>query len=214
MSKKIWSEAENEYLKNNYPHISTAEIAKYLNRSLCSCYTHAEVLGLKKTQEFLKSDLGGRFTKMRAMGYNFRFKKGITPHNKGKKQTDYMKPEAIEKTKKTRFKKGNIPPNTKFDNAISLRECDGYKVPFIRISKAKWIPLKIKILIDNFGEIPKGHVIRVKDLNQFNLVPENLECISMKENMSKNSIVNYPTELIRTIKLKNDLLKTIKNLEK
>ncbi len=40
-----------------------------------------------------------------------RFKNGQISHNKGKKQTDYMTPEAIANTAKTRFKKGRLPHN-------------------------------------------------------------------------------------------------------
>ncbi len=39
-------------------------------------------------------------------------KKGDVSWNKGRKQTDYMSAEAIERTKSTRFKKGNLPCKT------------------------------------------------------------------------------------------------------
>lgn len=71
------------------------------------------------------------------------------------------------------------------------------------------MPLKNKIWIDANGEIPKKHVVRIKDGNVFNCQLENLELISMKENMLKNSIVNIPEELLPLVKLNNKLKKTI-----
>lgn len=41
------------------------------------------------------------------------FKKGDIPFNKGLKQIEWMPPESIERTKATRFKPGEIPPNAK-----------------------------------------------------------------------------------------------------
>jgi hypothetical protein len=46
-----------------------------------------------------------------ASGYDARFKKGTSPPNKGRKQEDWMSPEAIERTKGTRFQKGQMPSN-------------------------------------------------------------------------------------------------------
>lgn len=44
---------------------------------------------------------------------NSYFKKGHAAYNKGKKRHEFMTPEGIEKLKKTEFKKGNKPHNTK-----------------------------------------------------------------------------------------------------
>lgn len=44
-----------------------------------------------------------------------RIKQGDIPFNKGRKQIEYLTPETIERNKKTWFKKGSLPPNTKSD---------------------------------------------------------------------------------------------------
>lgn len=41
------------------------------------------------------------------------FKKGHTPFNKGAEQSRWMSPEAIKRTKATRFKKGQLPQSAK-----------------------------------------------------------------------------------------------------
>jgi hypothetical protein len=67
-----------------------------------------------------------------------RKKKGDVPFNKGKKQIDYMTNEAIERSKKTRFKKGNKPHNAnpQGNGAIVLRkDVSGRFYKYIRIKK-------------------------------------------------------------------------------
>lgn len=39
------------------------------------------------------------------------FERGHVPANKGKRQTDFMSPEAIERSSRTRFRKGQLPHN-------------------------------------------------------------------------------------------------------
>lgn len=148
------------------------------------------------------------------------FKKGDTPVNKGKKQTEYMTPEQIQRTVATRFKKGNEPHNTTTDGQISIRKDtlrDGtvkhYK--WIRIGKAEWKMLHVKVWEDEHGTVPDGHIIIIifKDKNTMNITLDNLECISMAENMQRNSIQRYPGEVKEMIRLTAKLKRKIKKLQ-
>jgi len=69
------------------------------------------------------------------------YQKGNVPLNKGKKIEEYMSPEAIERSKKTRFKKGNVPHNAnpEGDGAIVTRidKC-GIPYQYIRLSMGVW----------------------------------------------------------------------------
>ena len=209
MNGKFWTQEEIKYLTLHYANERTDEIAKVLKCKSQRVYNKANLLGLRKSEEFLKSDLSGRITKMKASGLNYRFKKGQVPSNKGKKQTEYMSAEAIKKTLKTRFKPGQKIHNEKAVGAIVIRTHRGVKCPFIKIANSVWMPLKNKVWMDANGDIPKMYVVRVKDGNVFNCQLENLELITMKENMAKNSIVNIPEELLPLVKLNNKLKKTI-----
>jgi len=214
-TRKIWSEEEIEYMKEHYPHIQSAKVAEALGRNLRSVYAYAKIMQIKKTAEFMKSPEAGGFQKGKTYGYEYRFQKGYSPPNKGKKQTEYMSPEGIEKTLATRFKKGQTPINTMKDGDITFRKrkkrnTQGF---FYRLAKGKWIPLAQKIWMDNFGPIPKGGVIRLKDGNPLNCEPENLELITQRENMLKNSISMYPAELIPIVKMNIKLKRQIKEHE-
>ncbi len=137
-------------------------------------------------------------------------KKGSVPPNKGKKQTEYMTAEAIERAAKTRFKKGNEPVNTSYDGCISIRWGKSKRpYKFIRLSKGKWQLLHRKIWEEKNGKIPKRHVLAFKDGNTMNCDISNLELVSFEENMYRNSKVNYPKEVIPTMVLINKLNKKI-----
>lgn len=209
MNGKLWLPEEIEYMKAHYPDERSDKVALALGRSLKSVYAQAKILGVKKSTEFMASPDSGGFQKGSKVGSSYHFPKGHKPFNKGKKQSDYCSKETIEKTIPTRFKPGQKIYNEKHDGAIVLRNDHGVKNYFVRISKGKWIYLKNKIWEDNFGPISKGFVIRLKDGNTLNCIRENLECISKKENMSRNTIHNIPEELKPIVKLNNKLKKTI-----
>lgn len=212
--KKVWTQQEIEYIMLHYPHERTDAIAKYLNLPVIQIYGKADRLGIKKTDEFKASPDSGMLIKGCGIGKEFRFKKGNTAFNKGKKQNEYMDTKSIEKTKKTWFKEGIIPANSKHDGAITLRKNKNTgQAYFIRVGPSNWISLSRKIWEDKNGSIPKGGMIRMKDGDPLNCEPENLELITKKENMLKNSITMYPPELIPIVKMNVKLKKQIKEYE-
>ena len=140
-----------------------------------------------------------------------RLKPGNVPFNKGKKQTDYMSAEAIEKTKGTRFKKGNVPHNTLEDLVVTTRKDTSTNLPYqyIRISKGDWILYHHFVWNKAGRKIPDGHVLTFIDGNQQNCQLENLKLITLADNARRNSIMNYPEDVRKIIKLKSKLKKQI-----
>lgn len=132
-----------------------------------------------------------------------RIKKGHIPLNKGKKQTEYMSKESIERTKATRFH-GN-PHNTLFDGAITTRRdhpernCKPHK--YIRTAPGKWKELQIYNWEKENGPVPKGYVLACKDEDTLNCDPANWYLMTKADNAKRNSIHNYPQEIVDTIML-------------
>lgn len=194
-----FSKKEDAFLKRNYLRIPTKRMSKMLGRSESSARQRLALLGLVVPPEIVK--------KFKAES---QFKPGQTSFNKGRKQTEYMSKEAIERTKKTRFKKGNEPHNTKEkDGVISIRydhkNRNGKPYKYIRLSKGVWFPLhQYKWELKN-GKQPKGTVLRFKDGNTLNCTLKNLELISRSENMARNTIHRYPNDLKQLIRLNNKL---------
>ena len=146
----------------------------------------------------------------------FHFKKGSTPFNKGKKLSDFMSAEGIMQSKKTRFQKGNEPANTHpdGDGAITLRrDTSGKLYKYIRIKKSVWKLYHRVIWEKNHGKIPPNHVVAFKDNNTQNARIENLELISMAENMYRNSKHDYPREVIPSLVLNKQLENKLKSLQ-
>lgn len=201
--KRNWTNDELCYIKKNYCNKYTIEIATKLNRSVRSVYQAANTLGLKKTKEFMQIALERESQKLKIVGTNTRFKPGHSTYNKGQK----MSKEVYEAVKVSMFKKGNEPHNMKYDGHERICAKDGYV--YIRITKGKYV-LKHRLVWEQHnGPIPKGHIIIFKDKNKLNLNIDNLQMVTLRENMLRNTLTKYPKELQQLIKLNNKLKTTL-----
>lgn len=197
----------NDIIRERFPHERTQDIADDLGLTYSQVASRAFTMGLKKSQTFKESDLSGRANLIKG-GMAYRFKPGNIPANKGNK----MNADLYEKCKPTMFKKGNRPHNWKPDGSIVERADKTGKIYlYYKIKDNDWILYHHKIWKDAHGDVPDGYVIRFKDGNSLNCILENLEIISMIDNMEKNTIQRFPSELQQIIKLKSKLIKKINN---
>lgn len=198
---------QNEIIRQRFPHERTQGIADDLGLSYSQVASRASTMGLRKTLEFKQSESSGR-TNLIEGGKKFRFKKGNVPFNKGKE----MPAEIYEKVKATMWKKGNRPHNWRPNGSIVERkdtDLSGRVYLYYKLADSKWILYHNKVWIDANGPIPKGSMIRFIDGNTKNCDITNLEMVSMKDNMLRNSIQRFPEEIQQVIKLTSKLNKTI-----
>ena len=199
-----FTKKQEEYIKREYLNKPVKRLADEVN-----CSFGRIMRFLKKHDlEIPRSVIEKRIQESRRQ-------KGCVPFNKGKKQIEFMSKEAIEKTKATRFKKGNIPHNTKQVNGeISIRkDSSGRFYKHIRVEKGIW-ELYHRVLWEKHnGSIPKDMIVAFKDKNSMNVIIENLEIISKEENMYRNSKMNYPKEIIPSMVLVNKLDKQLNKLQ-
>ena len=215
MIKYHFTDEMIEELKELYPNTLSADLAKRFNCSVHAIYNWANKLGLKKTKEFISETSRKHSSRPDHGGRKTRFKKGQTPPNKGKKQTEFMSKEAIEKTKATRFRKGIVPHNHKPIGYERINR-DGYIEVKVRDEKyTRNFELKHRLIWEkHFGPIPESHNIQFKDGNKLNCKIENLYMISRAEQVStENTIHRYPSELKTAIRRMNKLQKQIKEYE-
>lgn len=194
-----FTKEEDLFITNYYLELPVKTLAHKLNRSGIGVLGRLKALGLVIPQEIIEQ-----------RKKDSRITKGTIPPNKGKKQVEYMSPEAIERTKATRFKKGQKSHNDVFDiGDISIRGDHTYRnnrrVQWIKLSRTKWQELHVYNWEQKYGPVPKGHCLWFKDGNSLNADVENLELISRRENVKRNSGHHLPSELKETIKLKNKL---------
>lgn len=206
MNRQYWTNEEVKILKEFYPIKTVKAIAKRINKTERSIYNKAWELGLKKDEDFKRKTARQMALKN---GSNSRFKKGLIPFNKGKKIEEYLPPEKIEKLKKTSFKKGNLPHNTKYDGYERVNK---YGYTEVRVSQGKFVLKHRLIWEEHFGSIPKGNIVIFKDGDKTNLDISNLEMISKEENAIRNRILpDYPRELQKVEYLRVKLKQKIKN---
>ncbi len=198
--RTTFTAVEDKFIKDNYLTMPVKTMAAKLNRSGCGVTRALKRLNLsipKKIIEQRKKDS--------------HYKKGHTPENKGKKQIDFMSPEAIERTKSTRFKKGHKPHNALAEGKEVLRkDKSGRKYVLVKAPGSRKLQLKHRVVYEtHHGKIPPKHNIIFKDNNTLNTNIENLECISDSDLMSRNTLHNYPQEIKELIYLKGAINRQI-----
>jgi hypothetical protein len=182
-----------------YPHHSTKYIAELLGVTISKVYNTAWDAKVKKSAEYLLTPESGRIIEPSVAN---QFKPGHTPHNKGKQ----ISAEIYEKVAPTMFKKGNKPHNTKPVGTINVRlDSDGRPYQYIKIKDSHWELLQRYVWTQANGEIPAGSVVIFLDGNYLNCDISNLQVISRKENMARNTIQRYPAELQEVMKLTSKL---------
>ncbi|WP_300700943.1 HNH endonuclease signature motif containing protein [Bacteroides sp.] len=200
---EFWNVERINKLKELYPNHTNEEIAGILNCSSSAVSGRAFKLRLFKSKEFLFKCASKSF-----------FHKGHQPANKGRKQQEYMSDAQIEKTKATRFKKGNLPKNHKPVGYERVTR-DGYLE--VKTAEPNVFELKHRLLwIEHNGNIPPGYNVQFKDGNRRNICIENLYLISRSQQLkTENSMyARYPEEVQYLIKLKGALNRQIRKATK
>jgi hypothetical protein len=196
----------NDQIRLRFPNERTKDIADDLGLTYSQVANRAFTMGLRKSEEFKKSDKSGRHNLIEG-GKKSRFKNGHKPHNKGKKMTPYV----YEKVKHSMWKPGHKPHNWKPDGSIVERtDKTGRNYLYYKIKDSYWVLYHNKIWMDHNGPIPAKHIIAFKDGNTLNCDINNLELLSMANNALRNSIQRFPKDLQQVIKLKAKLTKKIK----
>lgn len=192
MGRNHWTPKQLKILQNEYPDGDTIQVANKIGRSKKSITSMAHLLGLKKSKAFMDSPASGRITATNVIGLNTRFAPLMPGWNKGKKKSDYMSAEAIERTKIGLYKKGNDPHNTRPIGTERLSK-DGYiEVKFQHLkgpgSNNRNYDFKHRILYrELYGEIPEGFIVTLKDGNKSNVTADNLLLQSRVDNMIQNA---------------------------
>lgn len=202
----------DEFLKKNYLKMPLKTMGRSIGKSDVGVRKRMSQLGLIIPPEIIQKRV-----------LDSRIKKGNIPSNKGKKWDEYLPKEVQERCRKSTFKKGQIPPNKLEVGDITIRSYGSrggrkkYNIKFIKTGPGNldWQPLHLFNWKAAGLDIPDGYVIAFKNGNILNPELENLEIISMAENMKRNTIHNYPDDLKEILMLKGRIKRQInKHLKK
>ena len=160
----MFTKEQSSYLISIIPGRSSAEIAEMMNRRFCMNVTPAQIHTWKKNHRL-------------SSGYDTKFRPGQLSRTKGMKWDDFMSAEAQERSRKTQFRKGNIPANHKPIGAISKRRNylwikvqDGHGVK-------NWKMLQQYVWENAHGPVPEGWRIMFRDQNTLNCELTNLTLV-------------------------------------
>lgn len=166
---RITTKEQDKFIHENYKGLYSKQLTDFVNKEFGTNFTVKQIKAYKARNK-LDSGITGHFTK------------GSEPFNKGLKQEDYMSAEAIERTKSTRFQKGQPAVNWEPIGYERITQ-DGYIEVKVRDDKgvhsSKNFESKHRIVWEqHHGEIPDDHIVIFKNGNPKDVRIENLMMIS------------------------------------
>lgn len=175
-----YTDEMKQFILDNYKGRYNQELADLFNQKFNTNITSRMIKSYKANNK-LNSGLTGKF------------RKGQTPHNKGKK----MPKEVYEKVKHTMFAKGNVPPNHRPVGSERISK-DGYIE--VKVAEPNKWRLKQRVVYEEAkGEIPEGCPIIFLDGNKRNFDIDNLRCITRSELLYLNcNGLNNSNEITET----------------
>ena len=206
IGKTTFTPEEDEIIKALYLELPVKTLGKLINRSHCGITRRFEALGLVIPLEVIEE-----------RKQNSRYSKGNVPFNKGKKIADYLSPEQYERVKTTFFQSGHIPHNALPDfTEVERPDKTGKMNIMIKLpGRRKLVYKNIYVWEEHTGKpLPKGYNVVFKTDDRTNFSPENLECISNKELMLRNTVHRYPKEIVQLVQLKAAVKRQINQHEK
>ena len=177
------TDSEDEFVKAHYIELTMHEIARRLKRAKSAVGCSMKRQGLSLTDKMRDARM--------------RLTKGTESHNKGKKQSEYMTIEQIEKTVATRFKKGDKVHNAKPVGSERIG-----KGTYIQIKVAEprtWKFKQIWVWEQHFGPVQKGYIVIFKDNNNRNFDIDNLDCISRSQHIRMDIIAGKYIEAVENL---------------
>lgn len=205
MAGKIWTKKELRILKKHYSISTTAVMLNLLpGRSDKSIYMAANIHELKKSKEYLNEMCIKLFKKLTEGGKVSRFKKGLTPWNKGLKGVNIG---GIE----TQFKKGERPKTAHKVGTILTRQKEGDKpYKYIALAGQKMMLYHRYLWEQKNGKIPNGYILACQSNDTLNTELSNWKLLSRSDNMKRNSYLNnYPKDIQLAIQLQGVLSRQI-----
>jgi hypothetical protein len=224
--RRLWTSAEDALLRAQYADTPTEQLAKTLGRPLSSTYQRAAVLGLEKSESYLKSPAACRLRRGDNVGQQYRFKPGQAPANKGTRRPGWH----AGRMRETWFAKGERRgvAVALYKPVGSERICkDGYlerkthdeisagvsRQEANRLRQRRWRAVHLILWEEANGPIPRGHAVVFTNGDRRDIRLDNLTLITRAELMRRNTIHNLPTPLKQTVRLLSSVNREIRKRE-
>lgn len=211
--RRFWTADEVDVLRRRYPDEATAALATTLGRDVRCVYAKASVLGLRKSAAFLASPLAYRLDGI--IGTATRFKPGQVPPNKGLRRPGW----GPGRMKETQFKPGQVSrrwdPDVYTVGALRITS-DGTLQIKLAPGNRQWVQMSRYVWRLHTGTWPRrGYVVRCRNGDPHDTRFENLELLTLRQNMLRNSVhTRLPPEWARLVQLQGAIKRQINRREK
>lgn len=216
--RRFWTEREDAELRRRYARTPVVQTAQRLKRTVLAVYQRAGGLGLHRDRSYL-NDLGAGLA---AAGRDTRFKKGLIPANKGLRRPGYAPGRMAETQFKTGERTGIALRNWRPIGTV-LKDSDGYLRIKIREGKKGeasgfgnvriWPLLQRYVWERAHGPIPAGHAVAFRNGDRSDCDLRNLELITRRELMARNTLHNLPKPLALAIQLNGALKRRLRRMD-
>jgi len=210
-----WTPEQLQILREQYADTKTADLARVMSKTATTVYQRAARLGLKKSPEYLASPDACRLRRGDQVGAACRFLPGHVSWNTGSHFT------AGGRSPETRFQPGQMPHNTNAIGSFRITK-DGTLQRKIGNGKGsnskRWRGVHELVWIETNGPLPPKHIVVFKPGMRTSVLEEitldRVECISLADNMRRNTRHNLPKELSDLIQLRGALSRAINHRTK
>lgn len=216
--KRLWEPEDDRRLREIYPDLPTAVVAAQLGRSIKATYARAKWLGVTKSTEFFESPAAYRIRQGDRIGRATEFPKGHVPANKGLRRPGYSVGRG--RMQSTQFKKGQLNGvaarrvheigSTRWVEGYLYRKVSAHPGPWTR----NWTMEHVLVWTAAHGPVPAGHCIVFRNKDHADTRLDNLELISRRDLMARNTVHNLPAPLPQTIQLLGALKRQIRRKER
>lgn len=201
-SRRLWSNDDILILRLRYSNEPSKNLAEYMQRSAASISQMAAKIGIKKSKEY-----------MRNSELSTLFKKGHATWNAGMTGVTFG-------GKETQFKPGSRPKNTAEIGSYRMNG-DGFLQRKIGNKSGsasnRWRCVHEIVWTDAHGPMPPKHIVVFKPGMRTNVLEDitidKVECISLAENMRRNSMHRLPKELAEIVQLRGAITRQINKRE-
>lgn len=199
--RQYWTPEQEAIVREHYADSPSGQLEQLLGGLFNTRQIghKAKRMGIRKSQAY-REMLGCSETGRRIAG--------SSPWNKGTNFT------AGGRSSLHRFKTGSVPKNYRPVGSTRIN-VDGYVEIKIAEGKLQWRALHWENWKQHYGEYPpKGSALIFKDGNKQNCAIDNLELLTRKQLMQRNSIQNYPEEIKEVIHLRAVITRKINDHKK
>lgn len=218
MKGASWTPEQLAGLRTLYPDFEADVVARVIGRDTGSVHRKAHELGITKSAAFQQAyrERQARRSEVDPRVVSSQFKQGLVPWNKG---THFV---AGGRSAETRFKPGQPPKNTTLPLGSYRFNKDGtlqQKVTELPGNNSKrWRSVAELVWVATHGPVPAKHIVVFKPGQHTNVLEEitldRVECISLAENLRRNSwSARYP-ELAGVVQLKSAITRQVNRIKK